>query len=106
MAAMTAQVPQRLRGDFQLCRNEQNSGLSYDGAYAEYMLAPVEALVSIPDGLSDIDAAPLMCAGSNTFNALRHAGALPGVPLRLIHGDSGRVCLALSSAFAPEHIGK
>jgi D-arabinose 1-dehydrogenase-like Zn-dependent alcohol dehydrogenase len=42
------------------------------------MLAPVEALVSIPDGLSDVDAAPLMCAGSNTYNALRHAGAMPG----------------------------
>jgi D-arabinose 1-dehydrogenase-like Zn-dependent alcohol dehydrogenase len=67
-----------LRGEFQLCRNEKNPGLSYDGAYAEYMLAPVEALVSIPDGLSDIDAAPLMCAGSNTFAALRHVDALPG----------------------------
>ncbi len=69
---------QCMHGDFQLCRNEQNPGLSYDGAYAEYMLAPVEALVPIPDGLSDIDAAPLMCAGSNTYNALRYAGALPG----------------------------
>jgi D-arabinose 1-dehydrogenase-like Zn-dependent alcohol dehydrogenase len=66
------------RGDFQLCRNEQNPGLSYDGAYSEYMLAPVEALVPIPDGLSDAEAAPLLCAGSNTYNAVRYAGALPG----------------------------
>jgi D-arabinose 1-dehydrogenase-like Zn-dependent alcohol dehydrogenase len=66
------------RGDFRLCRNEKNPGLSYDGGYQEYMLAPVEALVSIPDSLSDIDAAPLLCAGSNTYNALRRAGALPG----------------------------
>src|SRR5580698_4155706 len=70
--------PECRRGDFRLCRNEQNPGLSYDGGYQEYMLAPVEALVPIPDSLSDIDAAPLLCAGSNTFNALRRAGALPG----------------------------
>ena len=70
--------PECRRGDFRLCRNEKNPGLSYDGAYSEYMLAPVEALVTIPDNLSDIDAAPLLCAGSNTFNALRYAGALPG----------------------------
>ncbi len=70
--------PECQRGDFRLCRNEKNPGLSYDGGYQEYMLAPVEALVSIPDSLSDVDAAPLLCAGSNTYNALRHAGALPG----------------------------
>jgi D-arabinose 1-dehydrogenase-like Zn-dependent alcohol dehydrogenase len=70
--------PECQLGDFRLCRNEQNPGLSYDGAYAEYMLAPVEALVPIPDSLGDADAAPLLCAGSNTFNALRYAGALPG----------------------------
>ena len=70
--------PECRRGDFRLCRNERNPGLSYDGGYSEYMLAPVEALVSIPDSLSAIDAAPLLCAGSNTFNALRHSGAVPG----------------------------
>ena len=70
--------PECRRGDFRLCRNEKNPGLSYDGGYAEYMLAPVEALVPIPYSLTDIDAAPLLCAGSNTFNALRSAGALPG----------------------------
>ena len=70
--------PECRRGDFRLCPNEKNPGLSYDGGYAEYMLAPVEALVPIPDSLTDIDAAPLLCAGSNTFNALRSAGALPG----------------------------
>ncbi len=70
--------PECRRGDFRLCRNEKNPGLSYDGGYQEYMLAPVEALVSIPESLSDVDAAPLMCAGSATYNALRRAGALPG----------------------------
>ena len=66
------------RGDFRNCRNEKNPGISYDGGYAEYMLAPVEALVSLPDSLSDIEAAPLLCAGVTMFDALRHAGALPG----------------------------
>jgi D-arabinose 1-dehydrogenase-like Zn-dependent alcohol dehydrogenase len=70
--------PECRRGDFRLCRNEQNPGLSYDGGYQEYMLAPVEALVSLPDSLSDIEAAPLLCAGSATYNALRRSGALPG----------------------------
>jgi len=67
-----------LRGDFRLCRNEKNPGLSYDGGYQEYMLAPVEALVPLPASLSDVDAAPLLCAGSATFNALRRSGASPG----------------------------
>ena len=70
--------PECRRGDFRICRNEKNPGLSYDGGYQQYMLAPIEALVSIPDSLSDIDAAPLVCAGSNTYNALRYADALPG----------------------------
>jgi hypothetical protein len=50
--------PECRQGDFRLCRNEKNPGISYDGGYQEYMLAPVEALVSIPDSLSDIEAAP------------------------------------------------
>ncbi len=66
------------RGDFRNCRNEKIAGISYDGGYQEYMVAPAEALVPIPDGLSDADAAPLLCAGITTYNALRHSGALPG----------------------------
>ncbi|MGA3132425.1 MAG: alcohol dehydrogenase [Terracidiphilus sp.] len=66
------------RGDFRNCRNEKVAGISYDGGYQQYMVAPAEALVSIPDSLSDVDAAPLLCAGLTTYNALRHAGALPG----------------------------
>jgi D-arabinose 1-dehydrogenase-like Zn-dependent alcohol dehydrogenase len=53
-------------------------GISYDGGYAEYMVAPVETLARIPDDLSDADAAPLLCAGITTFNALRNSGARPG----------------------------
>jgi len=66
------------RGDFRNCRNVKITGISYDGGYQQYMVAPAEALVSIPDGLDDVEAAPLLCAGITTYNALRHAGAMPG----------------------------
>ena len=66
------------RGDFRNCRNLKISGISYDGGYQQYMVAPVEALVAIPESLSDAEAAPLLCAGITTFNALRHSGAFPG----------------------------
>jgi D-arabinose 1-dehydrogenase-like Zn-dependent alcohol dehydrogenase len=66
------------RGDFRNCRNLKIPGITYDGGYQEYMLAPVEALVPIPESLSDVEAAPLLCAGITTYNALRHSGAYPG----------------------------
>ena len=66
------------RGDFRNCRNLKIAGISYDGGYQQYMVAPVEALVAIPESLSDTDAAPLLCAGITTYNALRHSGAFPG----------------------------
>ena len=66
------------RGDFRNCQNLKIPGISYDGGYQQYMVAPVEALVAMPETLSDVDAAPLLCAGITTFNALRHSGALPG----------------------------
>jgi D-arabinose 1-dehydrogenase-like Zn-dependent alcohol dehydrogenase len=66
------------RGDFITCANGQISGISYDGGYAEYMVAPVEALAAVPAELSSAEAAPLMCAGITTYNALRHSGAQPG----------------------------
>ena len=65
------------RGDFGNCKNMQIAGISYDGGYQQYMVAPVEALASVPESLSDAEAAPLLCAGITTFNALRHSGALP-----------------------------
>jgi D-arabinose 1-dehydrogenase-like Zn-dependent alcohol dehydrogenase len=65
------------RGDFANCANLKITGLSYDGGYQEYMLAPVEALARMPESLDAAEAAPLMCAGITTFNALRHSGALP-----------------------------
>ncbi|MBV8052888.1 MAG: alcohol dehydrogenase catalytic domain-containing protein [Acidobacteriaceae bacterium] len=80
--------PECRRGDFINCINEKVTGISYDGGYQEYMLAPHEALIAIPDSLSDIDAAPLMCAGITTYNSLRHSGALPG-DLVAIQGIGG-----------------
>ena len=66
------------RGDFRNCRNVKVTGISYDGGYQQYMVAPVEALVPIPDGLTDVEAAPLLDAGITTYNALRNSGAMPG----------------------------
>ena len=66
------------RGRFLYCHNSQVAGISYDGGYQQYMLAPVEALAAIPITLSDAEAGPLLCAGVTTFNALRHSGASPG----------------------------
>jgi alcohol dehydrogenase/propanol-preferring alcohol dehydrogenase len=70
-------VPCR-RGDFINCQHAQITGISYDGGYAEYMVAPQEALVFVPDQLNAAEAAPLLCAGLTTFNALRHSVAKPG----------------------------
>jgi D-arabinose 1-dehydrogenase-like Zn-dependent alcohol dehydrogenase len=66
------------RGDFRNCRNLKIPGISYDGGYQQYMVAPVDALAAIPESLSDVEAAPLLCAGITTYNALRHSGAYPG----------------------------
>jgi len=66
------------RGDFGNCQNLKIAGISYDGGYQQYMVAPVEALTSMPEGLDDAEAAPLLCAGITTYNALRHNGAMPG----------------------------
>jgi D-arabinose 1-dehydrogenase-like Zn-dependent alcohol dehydrogenase len=66
------------RGDFGNCAKLKIPGISYDGGYQEYMIAPVEALAAMPDALPAEEAAPLLCAGITTFNALRHSGAVPG----------------------------
>ena len=66
------------KGDFISCVEGRVTGLSADGGYADYVLAPADALAAIPDELNDDDAAPLMCAGVTTFNALRRSGARAG----------------------------
>src|SRR5579883_552946 len=70
--------PSCRRGDFRNCRSAQMPGISYDGGYEEYMVAPVEALAAIPEGIEMVEAAPLLCAGVTTFDALRRSGAFPG----------------------------
>jgi len=76
------------RGDFANCVSGIVCGISYDGGYQEYMVAPIEALAHMPELLDVAEAAPLMCAGITTFNALRHAGALPS-DLVAIQGIGG-----------------
>jgi D-arabinose 1-dehydrogenase-like Zn-dependent alcohol dehydrogenase len=66
-------------GDFFACTvNLQITGISFDGGYAEYMIAPAIAVALVPDDLSPVEAAPLMCAGITTYNALRNSPARPG----------------------------
>ena len=66
------------RGDFIVCQNEKITGISFDGGYGEYMIAPAEAVAAIPDDLPAEQAAPLLCAGITVFNALRNVGARAG----------------------------
>ena len=85
------------RGDFANCASAIVCGVSYDGGYQEYMVAPVEALARMPESLDAAEAAPLMCAGITTFNALRHSGAGPG-DLVAIQGIGGLGHLGLQFA--------
>lgn len=67
-----------LKGKFIHCRQARITGISFDGGYGEYLVAPAVAVARVPDALSYAEAAPLLCAGVTTFNALRNAGARPG----------------------------
>jgi len=88
------------RGDFMLCRVGPVTGFTFDGGYAEYMVAPAQTLAAIPDGLAAEDAAPLLCAGVTTFNALRHSGATPGdlVAIQAI-GGLGHLAVQFANKF-------
>ena len=85
------------RGDFILCENQLISGISFDGGYADYVLAPANALALIPDEVAPADAAPLLCAGITTFNALRNSGARPGDTVAIL-GIGGLGHLAIQYA--------
>jgi D-arabinose 1-dehydrogenase-like Zn-dependent alcohol dehydrogenase len=88
------------RGDFRNCENLKIPGISYDGGYQQYMVAPVEALAAIPDSLSAVEAAPLLCAGITTYNALRHSGALPGDLVAVLGiGGLGHLGIQFASKF-------
>jgi D-arabinose 1-dehydrogenase-like Zn-dependent alcohol dehydrogenase len=65
------------RGDMVACQNPMIPGVTYDGGYADYVVAPADALAAVPSGFESADAAPLLCAGITTFNALRNTGARP-----------------------------
>ena len=87
------------RGDFISCENGLVTGIAYDGGYAEYMTAPAEAVARVPDALESAAAAPLMCAGITTYNALRNSGAKPG-DLVAIQGVGGLGHLGIQYAHA------
>ncbi len=89
------------RGDVVTCKNLQVPGISYDGGYADYMIAPIEALASIPEQLSAIEAAPLMCAGITTYNALRNSGARPGDVVGILGmGGLGHLGIQFAAKFS------
>ena len=77
-----------LRGDFVNCANAVLIGIMIDGGYAEVMMIEARATVAIPDGLEAVKAAPILCAGVTTFNALRNAGLRAGA-LVAIQGVGG-----------------
>lgn len=85
------------RGDFILCENQLVSGISFDGGYADYVVAPANALALVPEDLNDVDAAPLLCAGITTFNTLRNSGARPGDTVAIL-GIGGLGHLAVQYA--------
>jgi D-arabinose 1-dehydrogenase-like Zn-dependent alcohol dehydrogenase len=88
------------RGDFRNCQNVKIPGISYDGGYQEYMLAPVEALAAVPESLGYAEAAPLLCAGITTYNSLRHSGALPGDLVAVLGiGGLGHLGVQFASKF-------
>ena len=66
------------RGDLIGCENMEIPGVTMDGGYAEYVVVSARALAAIPEDLSSADAAPLLCAGITTYNALRHCDAVAG----------------------------
>ena len=86
-----------LKGHFDQCEHSLVTGIHIDGGYAEYMVAPVEAVVTIPDELIPEEAAPLLCAGRTTFGALLESGAKAG-DLVAVHGIGGLGHLALQYA--------
>ncbi|MDP9036794.1 MAG: alcohol dehydrogenase [Myxococcota bacterium] len=85
------------KGHFLQCEKGQVTGISYDGGYAEYVVVPHEAVARIPDELSAVEAAPLLCAGITTYNALRHSGARAGDTVA-VQGIGGLGHLALQYA--------
>ena len=87
------------RGEFTACENGDITGLTYDGGYAEYATVPAEAVATVPKTLDAVDAAPLLCAGVTTYNALRNTDARPG-DLVAVQGIGGLGHLGVQYAHA------
>lgn len=87
------------RGNFLQCENGDVTGLTYDGGYAEYATIPAEAVAAVPEDLAAADAAPLLCAGVTTYNALRNSHADPG-DLVAVQGVGGLGHLGVQYAHA------
>jgi D-arabinose 1-dehydrogenase-like Zn-dependent alcohol dehydrogenase len=87
------------RGNFLSCETGEITGLTFDGGYAEFATVPAEALAAVPDGMGAVDAAPLLCAGVTTYNALRNADLRPG-DLVAVQGVGGLGHLGLQYAHA------
>lgn len=85
------------RGNFLNCEKAQITGVTFDGGYAEYVVVPQEAVARMPAELAAVDAAPLLCAGITTFNALRNSGARPGDTVA-VQGIGGLGHLAIQYA--------
>jgi propanol-preferring alcohol dehydrogenase len=85
------------KGDFINCEKAKITGLSFDGGYAEYVVAPAEALARIPEGMDAAEAGPLLCAGVTTYNALRNSGARAGDTVA-VQGIGGLGHLAIQYA--------
>ncbi len=82
------------RGDLVMCRNASIPGITYDGGYAEYVIAPAAALALLPESLDSAEAAPLLCAGITTFNAIRNSNAqAPGLVAILGIGGLGHLAV-------------
>lgn len=91
LAGYCETCPSCRAGDFVNCEDQLKTGVHRDGGYAELMTAKQTALVEIPEGLSSLDAAPLLCAGITTFNALRKSGVKPGQRVA-VQGGAGASC--------------
>ena len=93
------------RGDFFACSQTQITGISYDGGYADFMVAPAEALARIPNELSPEEAAPLLCAGLTTYNSLRNSGARAGDLVAVLGvGGLGHLAIQFSSKMGFETV--
>lgn len=94
------------RGDFISCENGKVTGIHFDGGYAEYLVAPANAVAFVPDSLNSAEAAPLLCAGITTFNALRNSNLGPGdlVAMQGV-GGLGHLAIQYANKFGCEVVG-